>query len=206
MARTDRMSSAHATTYLVHRARGLAHRGRRPSHRARGRRSAAGPGGAFTPSDGGLPEPVRRGPRTKRRLVATAGSTSARNRPRVHPRDRARRVRLCLLRADSPHAPRTPPWRPSPPTSQPTSVPVFGSPAAVARARSHSRTRIAGDVAAAQTIYHGETQGPKLLEQLGRLARDPVLLSALGQGLFFTAAQAEPPTRSSTARSTTPRT
>jgi hypothetical protein len=71
--------------------------------------------------------------------------------------------------------------QPSPPSSLP---------AAVARARSHSRTPLEGDVAAAQTIYHGETQGPKLLEQLGRLARDPVLLSALARG-DATAAQSE---------------
>jgi hypothetical protein len=42
----------------------------------------------------------------------------------------------------------------------------------------------------AKTIYFGETQGAKLLEQLGRIARDPVLLSALARG-DAAAAQAE---------------
>ncbi len=68
--------------------------------------------------------------------------------------------------------------------------PPSSLPAAVARARSHSRSRIEGDVSAAKTIYYGETQGPKLLEELGRIARDPLLLSALARG-DAGAAQAE---------------
>jgi hypothetical protein len=68
--------------------------------------------------------------------------------------------------------------------------PPSSLPAAVARARSHSRSRIEGDVNAARTIYYGETQGPRLLEQLGRLARDPLMLSALAKG-DAPAAQAE---------------
>jgi hypothetical protein len=68
--------------------------------------------------------------------------------------------------------------------------PPSSLPAAVARARSHSRSRIEGDINAARTIYYGETQGPRLLEQLGRLARDPLLLGALARG-DAAAAQAE---------------
>jgi hypothetical protein len=59
--------------------------------------------------------------------------------------------------------------------------PPSSLPAAVARARSHSRSRIEGDVNAAETIYYGETRGPKLLEELERIARDPLLLSALNR-------------------------
>jgi hypothetical protein len=63
-------------------------------------------------------------------------------------------------------------------------------PAAVARARSDSHSRIEGDVNAAKTIYDGETRGPKLVEELARIAGDPILLSALGRGAAA-AAQAE---------------
>lgn len=62
-------------------------------------------------------------------------------------------------------------------------------PAAVARAR-RGRSRIEGDVNAAKMIYDGETRGPQLHAELGRIARDPVLLRALARG-DPAAAQAE---------------
>lgn len=61
--------------------------------------------------------------------------------------------------------------------SRPSSLP-----AAIARARSRGRSRIEGDVFAARTIYYGETRGPQLHAELGRIARDPVLLRALARG------------------------
>ncbi len=68
--------------------------------------------------------------------------------------------------------------------------PLPPSPAAAARARGHRRSRIDATVASAQATYYGETKGPKLREELGRIARDPILLSALRRG-DAAAAQAE---------------
>jgi hypothetical protein len=44
------------------------------------------------------------------------------------------------------------------------------------------RSRIDGIVAAAKASYRSETRGAKLLQQLGRIARDGVLLNALSRG------------------------
>ena len=188
MARTDRMSSAHATTssYTVladsrtvasgpHTVLADDARPRVPAGVAHTERRRAARAGSA------------RVTRTKRRLVATAGST-------LLATALASTLAIVLAACGSASSGQTPAHASdsSATLSAHLSTPPSPSslPAAVARARSHSRTPLAGDVAAAQTIYHGETQGPKLLEQLGRLARDPVLLSALARG-DTTAAQAE---------------
>jgi hypothetical protein len=49
------------------------------------------------------------------------------------------------------------------------------------RARSR-RSRIDGIVAVAKGSYHSETKGRQLLKQLGRIARDSILLNALSRG------------------------
>jgi len=44
------------------------------------------------------------------------------------------------------------------------------------------RSRIDGIVNVAKASYHSETKGAKLLQQLGRIARDGILLDALSRG------------------------
>jgi hypothetical protein len=68
------------------------------------------------------------------------------------------------------------------------------SSAATARATvpvRHPRpSRIDGIVNVAKATYYNETKGPKLFQQLGRIARDGILLDALGRG-DLAGAQAE---------------
>jgi hypothetical protein len=52
------------------------------------------------------------------------------------------------------------------------------------------RSRIDGFVIAAKVTYNNETKGAKLFEQLGRIARDGILLDALSRG-DLASAQAE---------------
>jgi hypothetical protein len=58
------------------------------------------------------------------------------------------------------------------------------SPIAPATAQvSHSRpSRLDGTVIAAEAIYHNETKGRKLFQQLGRIAHDAILIKALSRG------------------------
>src|SRR5271169_3633173 len=59
--------------------------------------------------------------------------------------------------------------------------PPSSSPAATARTAVQARprrSRIDGIVDVAKASYHSETKGAKLLQQLGRIARDGILLDA----------------------------
>ena len=63
--------------------------------------------------------------------------------------------------------------------------PPSSSPAATAGTAVHARprrSRIDGIVDVAKASYHSETRGAKLLQQLGRIARDGILLDALSRG------------------------
>jgi len=55
-------------------------------------------------------------------------------------------------------------------------------PATAVPARRRRRTRLEEAMLRAQESYHSETQGPKLRQQLARIAHDRVLLEALGRG------------------------
>ncbi|MGH2855277.1 MAG: hypothetical protein ACRDLF_13915 [Solirubrobacteraceae bacterium] len=73
-------------------------------------------------------------------------------------------------------------------TSHPPS-PAAATPGA-ARARGPRRSHIDATVHTAKATYYGETKGPKLREELGRIARDRILLDALSRG-DLAGAQAE---------------
>ena len=136
-------------------------------------------------------------PRSDEQVVEQAGRAGCRRRPRAGSAVVAISVFAIALAAcgstpsaqtsaQPPAASRTLSAHTSAPSLSPSSVTAR----ATGQVRHPHRSRIDGFVITAKETYNNETKGPKLFQQLARIARDGILLEALGRG-DLAGAQAE---------------